>query len=69
MAYLVRRSPAQTFDVLTPTCWWCSNQGGADLDACVCAYPKHPVGKNRRIRGRGLIIRTLYLSFPDSYLL
>ena len=57
MAYLVRRGPTPTFDILTPTWWWCSNQGGADLDACFCSYPKHPVGTSRRISGRGLILR------------
>lgn len=34
----------------------CSNQGGADLDACFCSYPKHQVGTSRQISGRGLIL-------------
>lgn len=45
--------------MLTPTCLWCSNQGGVDLDACVCAHPEHPVSTSGRIRDRVLIVGTL----------
>jgi hypothetical protein len=46
------------------------NQGAADLNACICAYPRHKVGKaRRRIQGRtsrGLSIRTSTSFFSAS---